>query len=482
MTRKKQENPVNVLRLALTVLLIYCGMVVSFYFLSGEQLFLRASRGSLEMPAAEVAAPEVVQGMTIEQNFSAEIQRLKSISVQWGTFYRPNAGSVSVELVDKFTGSVILKEVLNAAEVTECQITELALSEPTEGLYDVPLCLRITADSLPGAAIAPLMNINSAEEKFSLTVNGVPTDGMLCFTAKGEDYIWTGLHYWEFAAAGFLIILAVMGVILWKQKHGKRSYIIGAVTAVKKYRFLIRQLVSRDFKTKYKRSVLGVMWSFLNPLLTMCVQYVVFSTIFKSDIKNFPTYLIIGTVTFNFFSEACGMSLMSILGNAHLITKVYMPKYIYPLTRTLSSGVNLLISLIPLVLVCLFTGVHFRKSVFLALLFLVCVFIFSLGLGMILASSMVFFRDTQFLWNVMNMIWMYITPIFYPETILPENLRFVLQINPLYHYIKNIRLCVIDGISPEPIAYVQCFLIAFTMLFIGSLVFKKTQDRFVLYL
>ena len=252
--------------------------------------------------------------------------------------------------------------------------------------------------------------------------------------------------------------------------------------AVQKYRFLIRQLVSRDFKTKYKRSVLGVLWSFLNPLLMMSVQYFVFSTIFKTDIPNYPVYLLIGIISFNFFSEACGMALTSILGNAALITKVYMPKYIYPLTKVISSVVNLAISLIPLVLVMVFTGVQFEKSAILSVFFLVCLIIFSLGLGMLLSAAMVFFRDTQFLWGVFSMLWMYATPIFYPETILPENFRFILEVNPLYHFLKYMRMCILEGISPEPMMYVQSLLMALAMLLVGALVFRKSQDRFVLHL
>ena len=176
------------------------------------------------------------------------------------------------------------------------------------------------------------------------------------------------------------------------------------------------------------------------------------------------------------------MTLTSILGNASLITKVYMPKYIYPLTRTMSSAVNLSISLIPLLMVCLATGVTFQKSAVLALYFFVCLIIFSLGFGMLLATSMVFFRDTQFLWNVLNMMWMYATPIFYPETILPDGFRIVLQINPLYHFIKSARMCILNGLSPEPTVYLQCLAIALGMLLVGAFVFYRKQNKFVLYL
>ena len=176
------------------------------------------------------------------------------------------------------------------------------------------------------------------------------------------------------------------------------------------------------------------------------------------------------------------MTLTSILGNASLITKVYMPKYIYPLTRTMSSAVNLSISLLPLLIVCFATGVTFHKSAALVLYFLICLIIFSLGLGMLLATSMVFFRDTQFLWSVLNMMWMYATPVFYPETILPDNFRIVLQVNPLYHFLKSARMCILDGLSPEPAVYFQCLMMALGMLLLGAFAFYRKQDKFVLYL
>ena len=207
-----------------------------------------------------------------------------------------------------------------------------------------------------------------------------------------------------------------------------------------------------------------------------------FSTIFKNDIPYYAAYLLVGVVLFNFFNEVCSMSLYSILGNANLITKVYMPKYIYPLTRVLSSIVNLGIALIPMVIVCLITGVRFEKSAILALYFILCLMIFCMGMAFLLSSAMVFFRDTQFLWSVFSMIWMYATPIFYPETILPEEFKFVLKINPLYHFLKNTRICLLSGISPEPNAYFQCMLIALAVLGLGAWVFKKCQDKFVLYL
>lgn len=146
------------------------------------------------------------------------------------------------------------------------------------------------------------------------------------------------------------------GIECSRDKRGKTTVLFNMLFVLKKYKFLIKQLVKRDFKVRYKRSVLGVFWSFLNPLLMMIVQYVVFSQLFKSDIENYPVYLLSGTVIFNFFNEGVGQSLTSIVGNAPLITKVYLPKYIYPVTRVFSSGINLLMSLIPLIIAALITG------------------------------------------------------------------------------------------------------------------------------
>lgn len=478
----KETNMPLLRRLALVLVIGYIAAVILFYFLAGEQLHLRQSRDNLELPTADSGTVELVSGSVVEQRFTTEIQRLEQIDIQWGTYYRPNAGTVLAELIDLRSGTVLLSRRFDAAGIQEGGLTTLTAEAPIEGLYQIPLLLRLTADSQPGAAASPLMNTQGQEEGWELSLNGAPTSGTLCFSLSGTDYIWTGLHYWQFAAAGLALVLLFIAVIWLRVRSGKRSYVVNAAIAVRKYRFLIRQLVARDFRTKYKRSILGMFWSFLNPLLMMLVQYFVFSTIFKSDVPNFAAYLIIGTVMFNFFNEACGMALGSIVGNASLITKVYMPKYIYPLTRVMSSMVNLVISLIPLLIVCVITGVEFHRSALLAFFFLICLTVFSLGLGLLLSAAMVFFRDTQFLWGVLSMMWMYATPIFYPETILPEEFKFILQVNPLYHFLKNTRLCILSGISPEPVVYVQCLLLALGALLIGALVFRKAQDRFVLYL
>lgn len=490
MTRKRQEQTTDnagVRRIFLYVLAGYLLLVVLFYFLAGDQLHYRATRGAIEMPAADAASMELSDGAAVEQVFTAKIDRIENIGVQFGTYYRTNAGTLTMELRSQSDGEVLLRQDFDVASIAEGQIAEMTAETLIENSTHAPLVLRLTADSESGMGVTPLISLNEkvsedTTEQSVLLFNGEAAEGALCFSASGEDYIWTGRHYWKFALGLGVLLAAVFFAVIKRYKAGKRSYLISSVLALEKYRFLIDQLVARDFKTRYKRSVLGMFWSVLNPLLTMMVQYFVFSKIFKNDVPNFAVYLLIGVVMFSFFSESTGLTLTSILGNAGLITKVYMPKYIYPLTRTLSSLVNLALSLIPLAVMCLATGVEFKKSAILALHFFVCLVIFTLGLGMLLATSMVFFRDTQFLWSVLSLMWMYATPIFYPERILPDNLKIILEINPLYYFIKNARVCILDGISPEPTEYFLSMAVALGMLLIGALVFRRHQDKFVLYL
>ena len=249
-----------------------------------------------------------------------------------------------------------------------------------------------------------------------------------------------------------------------------------------RYGFLLEQLVKRNFNTKYRQSMLGVLWSFLNPLMTMCVQYIVFSKLFRSDIPNYAVYLLTGIVFMNFFNEAVSMGMTSITGNASLIKKVYMPKYIYPIARVISSLINFVIALIPLMLVMMLNGLWPRPALFLLLFDIICLVGFITGMGLLLTTAMTFFQDTQFLWGVVSMMWMYLTPVFYPESIIPEKLLTLYHMNPMYQYVTFARICIIDGVSPEPTAYLWCILSSAVVFVLGAVVFKKNQDKFVLHL
>lgn len=249
-----------------------------------------------------------------------------------------------------------------------------------------------------------------------------------------------------------------------------------------KYRHLIVELVIRDIKVKYKRSILGVLWTLLNPLLTMIVLTIVFSNLFRFDIENFPVYLITGQVMFNFFSEATNMSMMSINDNAQLIKKVYIPKYIFPISKVLSSFVNLIFSLVAVFLIVIFMKIPIRISSIYSVLSLGYILLFAAGIGLILVSLNVFFRDVQHLYGVVLTAWMYLTPIFYPVSIIPDQFKWLVAANPLFYMIQHFRASILYGIVPNIQLNFICFMNALCAFFIGLFVFYKVQDKFILHI
>lgn len=467
--------------------LIYIALAVAFYLICGDQLKYYARATEMLSPSANLG--ELTAESVVEQRLDAKGDTLTSVTLVPGTYGRPNTGTLVLEAYD---GDLLKGSTeVNIAELPDSAAFTVPLSID---LADSPsLTLRITApDSEPGNAVT-LYYGNSVgtaraqietelKEEDLVRLNGEAQDGQLCFSLETRTKSLFGQYYWEIAA---VFLAAIIGYCLWmlrQNEKGQSTSVMRLFDAFSRYRFLIKQLVSRDFKTKYKRSVLGVLWSFLNPLLSMTVQYVVFSTLFRSSIPNFALYLLIGIVCFNFFNEATSLTLTSIVGNAPLITKVYVPKYLYPLTRVISSMVNFLLALIPLFAVLLLTHTPIRWSFLLLPLPIICLFAIALGIGMLLAAAMVFFRDTQFLWGVISMLWMYATPIFYPESILPQKLMPLFKCNPLYHILRFMRTILMNGVSPEPKAYLLMLIASFVPLAIGVFVFRKTQDRFVLYI
>ena len=247
-----------------------------------------------------------------------------------------------------------------------------------------------------------------------------------------------------------------------------------------KYKLLLSQLVARDFKTKYKRCILGILWSLLNPLLVMVVQYIVFSGLFKWDINNYAIYLLSGSVMFNFITESTSQALISITGNAGLITKVYIPKYIFPLSKVLSSLINFFLAFLALILIVLIKSITPNIYYFTMIYPIICMLLFSIGVSLILSSMMVYFRDTQFLYGIFLTLWTYLTPLFYPESIIPDKFIIIIKMNPMYHYIKYVRMVILDGVLPSLNTHVYCILFSIISLFLGIFVFKKAQKNFIL--
>lgn len=253
----------------------------------------------------------------------------------------------------------------------------------------------------------------------------------------------------------------------------------------KKYKFLLSQLVSRDFKVKYKRSVLGIVWSLLYPILTMSVMALVFTNMFKMRTPgvNYLVYLMSGLVMFNYFSEASNLAMSSVVGNFSLINKVYIPKYIFPLSKCLFVGINFLLTLIPLYALIFITGTGVNIYHLLLPYAFLCLFLFTVGMGFILSTISVFLRDMFYIYGVVITLWTYLTPIMYDfaTMMIPENLLVIFKLNPLYWFIKFARDIILYGAVPELNVWIYCGVCAIVSLFIGMFVFKKNQDKFIYY-
>ncbi|MGY3662869.1 MAG: ABC transporter permease [Roseburia sp. 1XD42-69] len=249
------------------------------------------------------------------------------------------------------------------------------------------------------------------------------------------------------------------------------------------FRHLLKQLVIKDIKLKYRRSFLGYVWSVLNPLLVMVVMLLVFSHMFRSNIENFPAYLIIGQTLFNFMSEATNQAIFSITGNAALLKKVYVPKYIFTLSKVTSSLVNLLFAMGAMLIVFIVSKVQFSLYMLFIPIVLIELYCFSLGMGLFLAQGAVFFRDIQYIYSVIITAWTYLTPLFYPIDLLPEIMQKAIKIlNPMYHYVTQFRKVVMYQCLPNWESVLYGFFLAFLFLGVGTWSFLKAQDKFILYI
>ena len=265
-----------------------------------------------------------------------------------------------------------------------------------------------------------------------------------------------------------------------------------------RYWDLLVLLVQRDIKMKYRRSFLGYLWSVLTPLLSMAVMAIVFTKMFKRNITNYPLYLICGNILFSFMRESSNQALNSVVGSAALLKKTYVPKYIFTLSKVTSCMVNFVFSLGALLIVMLATGEPFRWMNLMSLVTILELYVFCLGLGLLLAAGTVFFRDIKNIWSVITLAWMYLTPIFYSlESFNDSKDRnvvsmsalglFIRRFNPMYIYIQQFRYCImqydIPGIeAPFGSLLIRGAICALIMLAIGGLTFNATKNKFILYI
>lgn len=249
-----------------------------------------------------------------------------------------------------------------------------------------------------------------------------------------------------------------------------------------KYRNLLAELVKKDIKLKYRSSYLGVVWTLLEPLLTMVVLTLVFSKMLGRGTRDFPVYILTGRLLYSFFSNGTKAALKSIRSNAGMIKKVYVPKYMYPFASVLSNYVIFLISLIVLTVVALTRGVYPTVRLFWAFIPLFQILLLTAGMGLILATMAVFFRDVEYLWGVALMLIMYASAIFYQVgDMVSEKNAWIFKLNPLYAVIVNFRNAVF-GHPMDFTAMWYAFGFGAVSFLIGMFAFYKKQDKFILYL
>ena len=251
--------------------------------------------------------------------------------------------------------------------------------------------------------------------------------------------------------------------------------------------YILRQLVTKDFKLKYRRSVLGVVWSVLNPLLMMVVMSIVFSYLFGSNIENFPLYLIVGNITFTLMSDSTNAALWSIINAAPLLKKVKVDRFVFPVQKVLFALVNFAFSLIAVALVMLWFRVMPTWHLIWLPVCLVLLMLFCIGIGLAIGALAVFFRDVIHLWGVLILAWTYLTPIFWDFSLLvnagaPGWVIKLVEYNPMYNYITFMRDIFLYQQNPDLHTLALCVVWALVMLIIGIFVFRKTEHKFILYI
>ncbi len=249
-----------------------------------------------------------------------------------------------------------------------------------------------------------------------------------------------------------------------------------------RHRFLLCELVGRDFAVKYRRSYFGLVWVVLNPLLQMMVLSAVFSYIFRFSIEHYPVYLILGQVTFGFFAEATQAAAVSVVGAGQLIRKVYIPKCIFPLSKVAFSFFNYLLTFLPVAAVFLFYGIPLTANILFLPLILAALFLFTLGVGYVLALLQVYMRDVQYLYGIVLMMWTYLTPVFYSLDSVSPGLQRLMKFNPMYLYIALIRQILLYGEAPSVSMGIGALLWGVAAFCLGTTLFFRRQDSFILYI
>ncbi len=249
-----------------------------------------------------------------------------------------------------------------------------------------------------------------------------------------------------------------------------------------RYRELLRNLVIRDIKKRYKRSVLGFLWVMLDPLLMMLVLYIIFAGFFGKTVDNYTAYVIAGITMWQLFAQGTQVSSMAFINNRNLLNKLYMPKSIFPISVVASSLVHFIFALVPLFIVIILSGTSLSTNFIFIPLVVALIFLFALGISLLISTLAVFFHDVIYIYEVFLSAMMFLSAIFYPISILSEKIRSLIYINPVFHYITLFRACLYDNTIPMVEHFIYGSVFAGLSLLVGWIVYSKNSDRIIFYL
>lgn len=250
---------------------------------------------------------------------------------------------------------------------------------------------------------------------------------------------------------------------------------------LQKHRFLFEELVKRDFKKKYKRTVLGMAWSILSPLLTLLVMRLVFTHFFGRTMPHYTTYLFCGNLVYSFFSDSTSQGMTSLLSNASIFTKVNVPKYLFLFSKNVQCLINFCLTLLVFFAFCILDHITFTWK-FILLVYPICLLVlFNIGVGMILSALFVFFRDTEYLWRIFIQLMMYMSAIFYSIDSFEPKIQNLFLLNPVYLFIRYFRKIVIEATIPTPQFHLLMAADMLIALGFGCWVYKKYNHQFLYY-
>lgn len=257
--------------------------------------------------------------------------------------------------------------------------------------------------------------------------------------------------------------------------------LLHSVNRMKQHKFLFEELVKRDFKLKYKRTVLGVAWSMLSPLLTLLVMRIVFTQFFGRGMEHYTTYLFCGNLIFSFFNESTSQGMSALIGNASIFTKVNVPKYLFLFSKNVQTFINFALTLVVFFLFCILDGITFTWKFVFLLYPILCVLLFNVGLGLILSALYVFFRDIQYLWSIFTQLLMYMSAIFYTVDMYSVWIQKLFYLNPVYVIITYFRSIVLYAQIPSLSIHLLMLFYVLVVIRTGFWMYKKYNTRFLYY-